>query len=62
MPISPPATDEREWQTRKKRIDTRLAALGWSVVRFDPARPLSHYDAHAWEYKQKGNCKDLGEA
>jgi type I restriction enzyme R subunit len=50
MPISPPAAaDEREWLTRKKRIDTRLASLGWKIVPFDAARPLSGYDFHALE-------------
>lgn len=50
MSTSPPAlTEEREWQTRKKRIDTRLASLGWTVVPFDPARPLARYSAHAIE-------------
>src|SRR3954447_19927146 len=44
-----PAFEEREWQTRKRRIDTRLASLGWKVVPFDPARPLSNYDFHAIE-------------
>ena len=50
MPTSPPAlAEEREWHTRKRRIDTRLASLGWKVVPFDPSRPLSAYDAHAIE-------------
>src|SRR5262249_35341562 len=40
-------TVEREWQTRKKRIDTRLEALGWSVVPFDQARPLAEFPQHA---------------
>ena len=33
------ATEEPEWQTRKKDIDTRLDASGWKVVRFDPDPP-----------------------
>ena len=41
--------EEREWQTRKKRIDSRLEAQGWKVVPFDPARPLSAYTRHAIE-------------
>ena len=41
MPQNP---SESEWQTRKKRIDTRLAALGWSVVPFTDGKPLSAYD------------------
>jgi hypothetical protein len=32
--------EEREWQTRKKRIDGRLEAQSWKVVKFDPSRPL----------------------
>lgn len=30
--------DEREWQTRKQRIDPRLEARGWSVVSADKPR------------------------
>jgi predicted type IV restriction endonuclease len=43
----PPDFSESEWQTRKKRIDTRLTALGWKIVPFAPARPLSAYTLHA---------------
>ena len=42
-----PPAEEREWQTRKKPIDTRLFALGWKAVPFDAARPLSRYDFDA---------------
>jgi type I restriction enzyme R subunit len=38
---------ESEWQTRKKRIDTRLRALGWKVTPFDPARPLTSFPQNA---------------
>ncbi len=33
--------DEREWQTRKRRIDPKLEARGWSVVPADqvPSTP-----------------------
>jgi len=41
------AEEEREWQTRKKRIDTRLEAQGWKVVPFDAARSLDSYKCHA---------------
>jgi type I restriction enzyme R subunit len=45
--MSSDARDESEWQTRRKRIDTRLEALGWSLVPFDTARPLSACPQHA---------------
>jgi type I restriction enzyme, R subunit len=31
--------EEREWRTRKARIDPRLAALGWKLARFGAALP-----------------------
>ena len=40
---------ESEWQTRKKRIDTRLRALGWQIVPFDASTPLSAWTKHAVE-------------
>ncbi len=30
-------SDEREWKTRKKRIDRRLDALGWKTAKGDAA-------------------------
>src|SRR5262249_22948561 len=45
----PDAALESEWLTRKKRIDTRLRALGWSVVPFDPAAPFANLSKHAVE-------------
>jgi hypothetical protein len=30
-------SDEREWKTRKKRIDPRLDALGWKTAKGDAA-------------------------
>src|SRR5215470_15538869 len=36
--------EELEWLTRKKRIDTRLRALGWAVARFADSKPPSAYD------------------
>src|SRR5262245_44146424 len=41
--------EEREWQTRKKRIDGRLQAHGWTVVPFDAARDIGSYKHHAIE-------------
>src|SRR3989454_10509806 len=41
--------EEREWQTRKRRIDGRLVAQGWMVTPFDAAGPLSTYTHHAIE-------------
>jgi type I restriction enzyme R subunit len=38
---------EAEWRTRRQRIDPRLEADGWTVVPFDPQRPLSAYRRHA---------------
>ena len=45
MPSDPQA--ESEWQTRKRRIDTRLEAMGWRIVPFDPGRPLTDYPQNA---------------
>src|SRR5262245_50480248 len=39
--------EEAEWQTRKKRIDTRLVAWGWKAVPFEPTRPFSSHDLEA---------------
>src|SRR5689334_3624744 len=38
-----------EWLTRKKLIDGMLISAGWKVVRFDPSKPLSSYNACAIE-------------
>jgi type I restriction enzyme, R subunit len=32
---------EPEWRSRKRRIDPKLRAAGWTVVRYDANRPLS---------------------
>ena len=32
---------ESEWRARKRRIDPKLRAAGWTVVSFDATRPLS---------------------
>src|SRR4051812_40605910 len=47
--------DEREWETRKTRIDGRLKAQGWKVVPFDSSRALSGYTHHAIEEFPTGN-------
>ena len=38
---------ELEWQTRKARIDPRLVALGWTVIRWTPALALNTLNACA---------------
>ena len=43
------AQAERERQTRKRRIDPRLAAAGWAVVPYDATRPLTAYNRCAIE-------------
>ncbi len=45
----PNTNDESEWQTRKKRIDTRLRALGWQIVPFNGNTPLAAWTKHAVE-------------
>jgi hypothetical protein len=45
----PDQCHESEWLTRKKRIDTRLKALGWTIVPFSTATPLFAYTKHAVE-------------
>jgi len=40
---------ESEWLTRKKRIDTRLRALGWDIVPFNATTSLSACTKHAVE-------------
>jgi hypothetical protein len=37
------AQTESEWQTRKRRIDGRLAELSWTVAPFRPGVPLTNY-------------------
>jgi hypothetical protein len=43
------AEREREYQTRKQRIDPHLEAAGWSVVPFVLAAPIEAYDISAVE-------------
>jgi len=42
-------TQESEWVTRKTRIDGKLAASGWIVMRYDSAQDTSVLSAHAVE-------------
>jgi type I restriction enzyme R subunit len=53
MPPIPPTEAER--QTRQDRIDPKLKAAGWSIVPFDPNRPLSSYDRCAIQEYQTEN-------
>ncbi|HEV3258930.1 MAG TPA: hypothetical protein VG013_18815 [Gemmataceae bacterium] len=46
---------ESEWQTRKRCIDRRLEALGWTLVAFDPLQPLSSFPQHAITEYQTDN-------
>jgi type I restriction enzyme, R subunit len=41
------ALEEREWQTRRERIDPKLKALGWNVVPFRAGLLLSSLLRHA---------------
>jgi len=43
----PNPSHESEWLTRKKRIDPKLKALGWTLVPFDERADLSKYASHA---------------
>ena len=38
---------ESEKRTRRERVDPLLKASGWTVVPFDPERPLKQHKAHA---------------
>jgi type I restriction enzyme R subunit len=42
-------SDESEQETRKNRINRKLEAAGWHVVKYDQSKPLSFYSAHALE-------------
>ena len=41
------ARQESESETRRTRIDPKLAEQGWNVVPFDPDRPKARYTHHA---------------
>ena len=50
---------ESEKQTRRRRIDPKLKAAGWTVVDFDPARPVANYAKHAIaEYETENGPAD----
>lgn len=36
--------EELEWKTRRERIDPKLVALGWTIVRFRPDLTLASLD------------------
>ena len=40
---------EREWQTRKQRIDSRLVALGWKIVHYKLGMDTPGLDGYALE-------------
>ena len=51
--------DEPEWLTRKKRIDTKLKNIGWSVVKYDKSTPIESYNSHAiYEYPTANGPSD----
>lgn len=53
------SSDEAEWQTRKTRIDGRLAAQGWKLKPFDATKPLSALERHAIaEYETQNGPAD----
>jgi type I restriction enzyme R subunit len=39
--------EEREYQTRRERIDPQLKSAGWAIVEFAENRPLSDHARHA---------------
>jgi type I restriction enzyme R subunit len=48
-------TPESERQTRRQRIDPKLRSQGWTIVPFDPKRPLSWYQTCAIEEYETDN-------
>jgi type I restriction enzyme, R subunit len=44
-----PSENNSEWLTRKRLIDPKLKAAGWSIVPFSPGKPLSSHGAWAIE-------------
>jgi type I restriction enzyme R subunit len=53
--MPPDPSQEREWFTRKKRVDTRLKALGWAIVPLAQTAALSTYTHHAIEEYETAN-------
>jgi type I restriction enzyme R subunit len=41
--------DETERETRKKRVDRKLEAVGWEITKHDKLRPLSSYPSNVIE-------------
>jgi len=41
--------DETERETRKKRVDRKLEAVGWEITKYDKSKPLSSYLSNAIE-------------
>lgn len=56
--ISMGVEDEREWQTRKKRIDGRLAALGWRLAPFRAGQPAGSGACAVCEYETASGPAD----
>ena len=57
----PNPSHESEWLTRKKRIDPKLKALGWTVIPFDENADLANYSRHAIEeYPTANGPADYG--
>ena len=42
--MSDHVTKHSEYLTRKEYIDSKLSSAAWSVVPYDPSRPLSELD------------------
>lgn len=53
---------ESEWQTRKKRIDTRLRALGWEIVPFLPRHFVEFEAAYGPDPNGLSKRSDTGES
>jgi len=41
--------EETEQETRKRRIDPKLEAIGWKLIKYHESKPLSSYLSHAIE-------------
>lgn len=56
-----PMPHESEWQTRKKRIDSRLKALGWTIRSYSDKMSLDNLNATAIdELPTKNGPADYG--
>lgn len=47
--MTPRQREDSEWRTRQQRIDKRLVAAGWQIVRKGAVRPARFYQHHALE-------------